>query len=72
MAAATLSTIEDKRSVESNGEYILIITGIVMGITFVVVSLRLYIRQVMLKSFSIDDAIILVALVSLMSKIHIP
>ncbi|KAK8074492.1 oxidoreductase [Apiospora hydei] len=50
-------------AVESNGGHILAVTGTLMGITFVVVSLRLYVRQVLLRSFSIDDAVILVALI---------
>ncbi|KAK7984513.1 Polyketide synthase- enoylreductase [Apiospora arundinis] len=57
------STSGGMEPVDSNGGSILAITGTLMGITFVVVSLRLYIRQVMLKSFSIDDGVILAALI---------
>ncbi|KAK7915126.1 hypothetical protein PG985_012829 [Apiospora marii] len=53
----------DEGVVSSNGGHILAITGALMGITFVVVSLRLYVRQMLLKSFSIDDAVIIVALI---------
>ncbi|KAK8043357.1 hypothetical protein PG993_005787 [Apiospora rasikravindrae] len=57
------STVRGHGAVESNGGHILAVTGSLMGITFLVVSLRLYVRQVVLRSFSIDDAVILLALI---------
>ncbi|KAH8646667.1 hypothetical protein BX600DRAFT_154369 [Xylariales sp. PMI_506] len=50
-------------TVGSNGPAILAVTGTLMGLSFVVVLLRCYIRLVMLKSFSIDDGVIVVALI---------
>ncbi|KAK8061699.1 oxidoreductase [Apiospora phragmitis] len=57
------STSTEEEAVGSNGGSILAVTGTLMGITFVVVSLRCYIRHVMLKSFSADDIVMLVALI---------
>ncbi|KAK8071673.1 hypothetical protein PG996_005021 [Apiospora saccharicola] len=53
----------EEGAVPSDGGHILAVTGTLMGVTFVVVSLRLYARQVILKSFSVDDAVIIVALI---------
>jgi hypothetical protein len=48
----------------SNAPTILGITGTMMALSFIVVSLRCWIRQMVLKSFSLDDAIMVAALVS--------
>ncbi|KAK8123061.1 hypothetical protein PG984_011731 [Apiospora sp. TS-2023a] len=53
----------EEGAVPSNGGHILAVTGTLMGVTFIVVSLRLYVRQMILKSFSIDDAVIIIALI---------
>ncbi|ORY58914.1 uncharacterized protein BCR38DRAFT_72093 [Pseudomassariella vexata] len=54
--------IAQDKPVDSNAGTILAITATMMGLSFIVVALRCWIRQVMLKSFNIDDAVMVVAL----------
>ncbi|KAM0809282.1 hypothetical protein AB5N19_09625 [Seiridium cardinale] len=58
-----VSVRSDNGQVDTNAPSILGVTGTLMALSFVVVSLRCYVRLVMLKSFSMDDAIMIVALV---------
>lgn len=61
---------EGQDEVDTNAASILGITGTLMALSFIVVALRCYVRLAMLKSFSVDDAVMLGALVS--SLTHSP
>ncbi|KAH6656065.1 hypothetical protein BKA67DRAFT_645459 [Truncatella angustata] len=52
-----------QNAVDTNAPSILGISSTLMALSFIVVAARCYVRLVMLKSFSIDDAVMLVALV---------
>lgn len=52
---------------ENNAPAILTIVGIVGGLSFVAVALRVYVRQFMLKGVTADDTVMAVAMVCILS-----
>lgn len=49
---------------DSNVDTILSVSGLMMGLSFAIVGLRIWVRQFMIKTLGVDDMVMMAALVS--------
>lgn len=50
---------------DTNAPLILGVAGLLMGLSFTIVALRIWVRQVVIKSMGVDDSVMIAALVRL-------